>query len=66
MDAGLGKLEPISEKVAYEIFKGQEITGSTIPSVFRVGEMLHIKASRFRIQSIGRSKMKLKLLKPEE
>lgn len=62
MDTGLGKLEPISEKVAKEIMSNQAQTGSVIPSVFRVGEILPIKGSLFRILSIGKSKMKLKLL----
>ena len=62
MDTGMGKLEPISEEMAKAIFTGQEKTDSIIPSVFRVGETLSIKGSFFRILSIGRSKMKLKLL----
>lgn len=62
MDTGLGKLTPISEETAKQVLKGQKKTGSTIPSVFRLGEILSIKGSFFRIQSIGKNKMKLKLL----
>jgi len=63
MDTGLGELAPINEEVATQIIEGQERTGNIVPSVFQVGEVLHIKGSRFQIQSIGRSKMKIKLLK---
>ena len=66
MDTGLGMLEPINEETAKEIIRGQEATGSVIPSVFRVGEIIQIKGSNFRIQSIGKSKMKLKLLKGKQ
>lgn len=63
MDTGLRKFEPIEQATAKAILDGQEKTGGAIPSVFKVGEILAIKGSVFRVLSIGRSKMKLKLLK---
>ncbi|MHA2066227.1 MAG: hypothetical protein ACXABY_17785 [Candidatus Thorarchaeota archaeon] len=63
MDSGLGKLEPISEDVAKAIEYQQQKAGTMIPSVFHVGEELQIKGSLFHIQSIGRKKMKLKILR---
>ena len=63
MDTGMGEMAPINEKIAEEIAKMQAATGSKIPSVFTVGEVLPIKGSLFRIQTIGRKKMQLKILK---
>ena len=65
MDAGFEELTPVSEKVAKSIEAMQAETGRVVPSVFRVGEILQIKGSRFQVQTIGRKKMKQKILKPE-
>lgn len=58
MDTGMGNFARISEDVAEKIMSA--VPGS---GVFCVGEELVIKDSRFCIQSIGKNKMKLKLLK---
>lgn len=59
MDTGRGNFARISPEVAQKY----EETGLLDTGIFRVGEILTIKGSKFRIQSIGRTKMKLKLLR---
>lgn len=59
MDTGNGTFAKISSKKAEQI--QHALTKSS--GVFCVGERLEIKGALFRVQSIGRSKMKLKLLK---
>lgn len=56
MDSGNGNFAKITEDVAKHI-------PSPPIGVFRIGEELVIKGSWFRVQSIGKNKMKLKLLK---
>ena len=62
MDTGLGELEPVSNEVAKAILRGQEKTGDSIPSVFRLDEILEIKGSKFRIIDIGRRDIKLRII----
>lgn len=64
MDTGNAELASVSEKVAKSVETMQAATGRVVPSIFSVGEILQIKGSRFKVQSIGRKKMKLKILKP--
>ena len=56
MDTGLGNLAIISEK------KAEELEKKDIP-VFKEGEILLIKNSKFKIERIKRTKLYLKLLK---
>ena len=58
MDTGKGEFTKITPQVANQVRADTMDHG-----VFTVGEVLLIRGSRFRIQSIGRKKMKLKLLK---
>lgn len=60
MDTGRGTFARISPEVA----KKYEGTGLLDSGIFHVGEILTIKGSKFRVQSIGRTKMKIKLLRP--
>lgn len=60
MDTGRGNFARISPEVAQKY----EGVGLRDTGIFRVGEILTIKGSKFRVQSIGRTKMKLKLLRP--
>lgn len=57
MDDGKGNFVPISNVRAKEIIDALPYSG-----VFHIGEELMIKGSRFRVQSIGRNRLKLKLL----
>lgn len=64
MDTGLGDFARISPEVAEKFEKaviGQ--TGLANTGIFHTGEVLVIKDSKFRVLSIGRTKMKLKLLR---
>jgi len=66
MDSGKGHFEQfqieqeLNEKVA-ELERLREKVGST----FRVGEVVTIKNSRFKVRSIGKREMRLRLMKPE-
>lgn len=69
MDSGNGTFNQVSEDVGKTIEnaveKLQEKHKGLADSIgiFTVGEEFTLKGSRFRIQSIGRSKMKVKLLR---
>jgi len=64
MDTGLGKFAPISKKKAEEIFKRPfQTNDSNTLGIFCAGEELIIRGSKFRIVSVGRTKMKLRILK---
>ncbi len=56
MDNTKGQFEPIS------IEKFNEQMQQSQPLVFKVGEILEIRGSRFRVMNIKKSKMYLKLL----
>lgn len=56
MDTGSGEFKKISEIKFEEQMKEPE------PLVFKVGEILEIRGSRFRVEKIQRKKMILKLL----
>jgi len=56
MDNGEGIFKAITEKKFEEQMKESE------PMVFREGEILSIRGSRFRVQRIYRNKITLKLL----
>ncbi len=56
MDNGQGKFRQIPEK------KFQEQLDKDFPMVFKTGEILEIRGSRFRIEKITRNKLILKLL----
>lgn len=59
MDDSRGNLVPITLEVA------KAVTDARAASVFEVGEVLEIKQSRFRIITLGKKYMKLKLLPRE-
>lgn len=56
MDTGLGEFKQIS------LDELQEQIKKSNPMVFKVGEILEIRGSRFRVEKIQRKKMILKLL----
>lgn len=56
MDTGKGKFATISEE------KYQEQIKKDLPKVFKTGEILEIRGSRFRVEKILRNKLILKLL----
>ncbi len=56
MDDGHGHLVPIADDVA------RQILSSAAASIFKVGEILEIKQSEFKVVSLGKKYMKLKLL----
>ena len=58
MDTGLGKMTKLSPEMGERIMK----TEVGRAHVFCVGEIVNIKGSRFRIQSIGRKTMKLRIV----
>lgn len=63
MDTGIGRFAPISQKTASKLEKySRPLPEIDKIGVFHVGETLIIRGSRFRIQSIGRNRMKLRLL----
>jgi len=61
MDTGMGKLAPISPNLA-DLLKGNSAGGK----VFELKEIVRVKDSRFRIESIGRHTMKLRLMQDDE
>jgi len=56
MDNGKGNFIPITEK------KFEEQINEPEPMVFREGEILKIRGSRFRVEKIYKRKITLKLL----
>ena len=58
MDTGLGKMTKLSTKMGERMMQ----TDVGRAHVFYVGEVVNIKGSRFRIQSIGRKTMKLRVV----
>jgi len=58
MDSGRGHFEEIPEEI-YEMANKQHIDSG----VFKVGEELDLKGSKFRIKSIKPTELRLKLLK---
>lgn len=58
MDTGTGEFKKISNEEFEKQIKKQEKS-----LVFRIGEVLEIRGSRFRVEKIQRKKMILKLLK---
>ncbi len=56
MDTGKGKFTTILEE------KYQEQMKKDLPKVFKTGEILEIRGSRFRVEKILRNKLILKLL----
>ena len=57
MDNGNGNFEPIDD------FKFQEQIKKPHPLVFKIGEILEIRGSRFRVENVKKNKLTLKLLK---
>jgi hypothetical protein len=57
MDTGTGKLVPISDA------KAEELISKGVSGIFQIGEILEIRKSRFRVQSLNNKKIVLKLLK---
>lgn len=55
MDTGTGEMAQVIPEVA------QKLAKADIP-VFRKGEILKIKESRFKIMSLGKREMRLRLL----
>ena len=51
MDTGMGELAPVSEDVARAL-ENEVRMQPHLPSVFRVGETVNLKGSRFRIEFI--------------
>lgn len=67
MDAGLGRLEPVSDTLASLLAKskvkdGKGRSNSLKNRLFTVGEVVQVKDSMFQIQAITRHKLYLKLL----
>ena len=62
MDTGQGNFTSISELRANTIQEALTHNGNNMSGIFVVGEKLTIKGSLFEVQSIGRKKMKLRLL----
>ena len=62
MDTGEGVFAPINEKVFEEIEALQANAGQRGFGVFRVGEVVELKGSRFKVHKIHRNRMMLKLL----
>lgn len=60
MDTGRGTFTEIDEKIGEEFRKAVGIERS---GIFQEGEELEIRGSHFKIESIGRKYMRLKLLK---
>ena len=56
MDTGRGYMAPITEE------RADEMVAAKVDGVFRVGEIVEIKGSRFRVQSLGNKRMVLKIL----
>lgn len=66
MDSGRGHFERFDNDEQLNA-KVQELTRlrEKVGSIFHVGEILAIKDSKFRIRSIGKREMRLRLMKPE-
>ena len=57
MDNGKGRFEMINESKARELIENDYPLG-----IFRVGEIIELKGSRFRIKSVKLKELRLKLL----
>lgn len=66
MDSGEGRFVPVSDalKEALQSMPDNEL--STLANVFKVGETLIMKQSRFRVKSIKPKELRLKLLPREK
>ena len=60
MDRGNGKFEMISDLKAQELIENDYPLG-----IFKVGETVMLKGSRFRVKSIKLKELRLKLLPKE-
>ena len=56
MDTGCGSMAPITEGRADE-FESRGVNG-----IFRVGQVVEVNGSRFRVQSLNGKRMALKIL----
>ena len=63
MDTGKGSFESFDSEIVLNT-RLKELTKlkDKVGSIFRVGEILEIKDSRFKIRSIGKREMRLRLL----
>ena len=63
MDTGNGRFERFENDTKLnERIQELEALRKKVGSTFRVGEVLEIKGSKFRVRSIGKREMKLRLL----
>ena len=60
MDDGKGRFREVEEAELYQILERGK--GTEIPYLFRVGEELTIKGSRFKVRNITPKKLILRLL----
>ena len=66
MDTGKGYMEKFDDEIQLnERIAELEKLKEKVGSIFRVGEIIEIKDSRFKIRSIGKREMRLRLMKPE-
>ncbi len=66
MDSGKGHFEQfVDHQELNDRVLELERLREKVGSIFQVGEILEIKDSRFKIRSIGKREMRLRLMKPE-
>ena len=59
MDTGMGEMAPIHPDIVKEFLDGPP---KKFLSIFKKGEVVTLKNSRFKIVSLGKKEMRLKLL----